>query len=79
MLTELFIGSAYSPKVVNGVNPNTTIRSLFAENNITIPHGAIVMKGSVRLGDADLDKPLHTLNVTSGEYLTISEKYSGAY
>ena len=74
---ELFIGSAYAPKTVSGVNPNKTIRQVFAENGITIPHGAILMKDSVRLGDADLDKSLVALGVTSGEYLTISEKYSG--
>lgn len=75
---ELYVGSAYAPKTVSGVNPNRTVREVFAEADITIPHGAIVMKGSQRLGDADLDKSLVSLGVTSGEYLTISEKYSGA-
>lgn len=77
-MLDLYIGSAYAPKTVSGVNPNTTIRELFGANGITIPRGAIVMKGSVRLGDADLDKTLSSLGVTSGEYLTISEKYAGA-
>lgn len=76
-MLELFIGSAYAPKTVSA-NPNKTVKAIFAENGITIPHNAILMKGSQRLGDADLDKPLSALGVVSGDYLTISEKYSGA-
>lgn len=76
-MLQLYIGSAYAPKTVTA-NPNKTIKQIFGENGITIPHNAIMMKGSVRLGDADLDKPLTALGVVSGDYLTISEKYSGA-
>lgn len=77
-MLELYIGSAYSPKSVSSVNPNKTVRQVFEENGVSIPFGAIVSKGSVRLGDADLDKSLYELGVTSGDYLTISEKYAGA-
>lgn len=77
-MLELFIGSAYSPKQVSSVNPNKTVKEVFEENGIALPYGAIVCKGSVRLGDADLNKTLHQLGVTSGDYLTISEKYAGA-
>lgn len=77
MTYKLWIGSAYNPKQVIAEDTKS-IRQLYEENDVNLPAAAMVTLNSRRLGDAELTAPISTLNLTSGDSITITEKYGGA-
>ena len=76
-MKRLYIGSAYDPVEVTA-EESQSIREIYRENNINLPHNAMVTLNSRRLGDAELDKPISELNVESEDTITITEKYSSS-
>lgn len=76
-MLKIYIGSGYDPKEVL-VSPSNTVRSIFRENGIVIPTGAVVSFNARRLGDAELDSTLNQLGVANEDAITITEKQNSA-
>ena len=74
---NIYIGNAIDPVEVL-VSETTTLRQAYADAGLPLPSGSMITHNAVVLGNDALDKPIGTLGIAAGDYLTVSQKLKSA-
>ena len=74
---NIYIGNAIDPVEVL-VSEATTLRQAYADAGLPLASGSMITHNAVVLGNDALDKPISTLGIAAGDYLTVSQKLKSA-